>query len=102
MERNMRTMILICLILLGCPGGGFAEDPEQKFEGFNLQGYDDNGEKAWKVNGDTADIVGSEIILSNVDANTFGEQKMNVTARTGNVDQISGRMLLLPVRKANN
>lgn len=71
-----------------------ADEPEQKFQGFNLQGYDDSGEKAWNVNGDTADIVGSEIILSNVDANTFGDQKMNVKAKKGTVDQVSGKMHL--------
>lgn len=72
----------------------FAQEPEQKFEGFNLQGYDERGEKSWEVNGDTADIVGNEIILSNVDANTFGEQKMNVVSRIGVVDQVSGKMHL--------
>jgi len=90
----MRKIILIGLVLLWSAGGLYAEEPEQKFQGFNLQGYDDGGEKAWNVNGDTADIVGSEIILSNVDANTFGEQKMNVTAKTGTVDQVSGKMHL--------
>lgn len=72
----------------------YAQEPEQKFQGFNLLGYDESGEKSWEVNGDTADIVGSEIILSNVDANTFGEQKMNVVAKTGVVDQASGKMRL--------
>jgi len=75
-------------------GGAHAQEPEQKFEGFNLQGYDDSGKKAWEVNGDTADVIGNEIILSNVDADTFGEQKMNVVAKTGVVDQVSGMMRL--------
>lgn len=91
-----KRIIYICagLALALSSGRLYAEEPEQKFQGFNLQGYDDRGEKAWNVNGDTADIMGSEIILSNVDANTFGEQKMNVTAKTGTVDQASGKMHL--------
>ena len=72
----------------------YADEPEQKFSGFNLVGYDEEGEKAWVVNGDTADIAGSEITLTNVDADTFGEDKMNVIAKTGIVDQASGKMRL--------
>jgi len=82
------------LVGLALCGVAAAMEPEQKFQGFNLQGYDDNGEKAWNVNGDTADIIGEEIILHNVDANSFGEQKMNVTAKTGTVNQTSGKMRL--------
>ncbi|MCK5259993.1 MAG: LPS export ABC transporter periplasmic protein LptC [Candidatus Omnitrophica bacterium] len=91
-----RITILVILGLTFVLGAGWlsAEEPDQKFHGFNLQGYDEKGEKAWNVNGDTADIMGSEIILSNVDANTFGEQKMNVTAKKGTVDQVSGKMHL--------
>ena len=94
MRHKIKIFIIFGLTFLLSAGWLSAEDPEQKFQGFNLQGYDDSGEKAWNVNGDTADIVGSEIILSNVDANTFGDQKMNVTAKTGTVDQISGKMHL--------
>ena len=87
-------MVCASLTVMLSAGWLCAQEPEQKFQGFNLQGYDDKGEKAWNVNGDTADIMGSEIILSNVDANTFGEQKMNVTAKKGTVDQLSGKMRL--------
>ena len=90
----MRKIFLVGVMVLLGAGLARADEPQQKFHGFNLQGYDDAGDKAWEVNGDTADIVGSEIILSNVDANTFGEQKMNVVAKTGVVDQVSGKMHL--------
>lgn len=90
----MRSAIFIIMISLCMAATGLAQEPEQKFHGFNLQGYDDDGGKSWEVNGDTADIVGSEIILSNVDANTFGEQKMNVVAKTGIVNQTTGKMRL--------
>ena len=90
----MKKILFLCLILVCRYGLVHAQEPEQKFHGFNLQGYNEVGEKSWEVNGDTADIIGNEIILSNVDANTFGEQKMNVVARIGVVDQTSGKMHL--------
>jgi LPS export ABC transporter protein LptC/lipopolysaccharide transport protein LptA len=67
---------------------------DQKIKGFNLQGYSDNGDKAWDVNGDTADVNGSKVTLSNVDANSYGEEKINVTADKGTIDQASGNMQL--------
>lgn len=70
------------------------EEADQKFQGFNLQGYTDEGEKSWDVEGDTADILGTEIKLKNVVANSYGERPMNVTADTGTVDQTTGKMVL--------
>ena len=72
----MKKIILIILMTVISTAGLYANEPEQKFHGFNLQGYDESGEMTWEVNGDTADIVGSEIILSNVDANTFGPREV--------------------------
>ncbi len=73
----------------------YAENQKnQQFEGFNLQGYDGEGEKAWNVNGDTADIVGNKVTITNVDADTYGKQKMNLKAGTGEIDQVSGNMHL--------
>lgn len=94
MEHKTVKTICIGLVLLWSAGLSYAGEPEQKFHGFNLQGYTKGGVMAWNVNGDTANIVGSEIILSNVDADTYGEQKMNVTAKIGIVDQVSGKMHL--------
>ena len=95
MVFKMKQIFQTVLLLILMAGWVQADDdPNQKFNGFNLQGYDEAGEKAWEVNGDTANIVGSEVILSNVDANTFGEQTMNVVAKTGIVDQTSGKMHL--------
>lgn len=72
----------------GMPSG------EQKIKGFNLQGYNDAGDKAWDVNGSTADFKGSEITLSNVDANSYGQEKVNLTAEKGTINQASGDMRL--------
>ena len=91
---KLKLATLFCFVLVSCSSLAFSQEPEQKFQGFNLQGYDKNGETAWNVNGDTANIIGQEIILSNVDANSFGEQKMNLTAKTGVVNQTSGEIHL--------
>ena len=71
-----------------------ADDPEQKFQGFNLQGYTDTGEKAWDVTGETADIMGTTVSLSNVRAKTYGKEEVKITADRGTIDQASGNMLL--------
>jgi LPS export ABC transporter protein LptC/lipopolysaccharide transport protein LptA len=71
-----------------------AQETDQKFQGFNLQGYTDSGEKSWEVNGDTANIDGTKVKLSNVVAHSYGEEKINMTAETGTIDQSNGQMQL--------
>lgn len=71
-----------------------AQGADQKFQGFNLEGYNDDGQKSWDVTGETADVVGSQIKIKKVDANAYGDQNMNVTAETGVIDQQSGAMRL--------
>jgi len=91
----IKRLLMTGLILMMNMGSLYAEDQaDQQFEGFNLQGYTGEGEKAWNVDGDTADIMGSEIKIQNVDADTYGEQSMNLKAVTGVVDQVSGDMHL--------
>ena len=68
--------------------------PSQEFEGFNLSGYTDSGEKSWDVKGDTAIFMGTMIEMTNIVAHAYGDQKMNVTAKTGTVDQKNGDMHL--------
>ncbi len=89
-----RFLIGLIAVLLSA-GPVLAEDNvEQQFQGFNLQGYTDEGDKAWDVEGDTADINGTEITLTNVVANSYGDRQMNVTAEMGKVDQVNGHMQL--------
>ena len=66
----------------------------QQFQGFNLQGYTDGGQKAWDVNGDKADIVGDTISITNVDANQYSEQQLNLKAKTGVVNKATGSIHL--------
>ncbi|OGW98645.1 MAG: LPS export ABC transporter periplasmic protein LptC [Omnitrophica WOR_2 bacterium GWC2_45_7] len=93
---SMRIGVLTgVLAAVGAVSVHAADDElQQKFQGFNLQGYADNGDKAWDVKGDTADVKGSEIEITNVVANSYGEQKVNVTAEKGVIDQASGNMQL--------
>lgn len=71
-----------------------ALEPAQQFEGFNLVGYTKGGEKAWDVNGDTADIQGDTIEITNVDANSFGQDPMNLKARKGTIHKTAGDIQL--------
>lgn len=59
-----------------------------------MQGYTENGEKSWTVNGDNADILGDKIKISNVAAESYGDGKVNLTADTGTIDQVSGTIHL--------
>jgi LPS export ABC transporter protein LptC/lipopolysaccharide transport protein LptA len=90
----MKRYLIVFTLLMSMSAYASAEDPQQKFQGFNLEGFAEDGSKSWDVNGDTADILGEEIKLTNVDANTYGERKMNVKAKTGFVNQASGKMRL--------
>lgn len=89
-----KKLVLFLIVLLAFVNSSFAEDPEQKFQGFNLEGYKDDGEKAWQVSGDTANIKGSQIELTNVNADVYDKEKINVVADKGIIDQDNGNMQL--------
>jgi len=89
------TICVLSTSLVHAQNLGIGNDgSDKKFQGFNLQGYDDAGGKSWDVNGDSANVEGASITLSNVEANTYGERKMNVTAETGHINQENGYMRL--------
>ena len=89
MNKNC-LLLLVQIFLLGGAGVVWAGEPGQQFEGFNLQGYTPDGEKSWTVNGDNADILGDKIKISNVAGESYGDEKVNLTAETGTIDQASG------------
>ncbi len=91
---NIRHLILLVGVVLGSVDLACADEAGQQFQGFNLQGYTDDGKKAWVVNGDRADILGSDIKISNVDAESYGDEKVNLTAETGTINQTSGNIHL--------
>lgn len=85
---------LLLIVMVGTTEVVWAGEPGQQFEGFNLQGYTKDGEKAWTVNGNNADILGDKIKISNVDAESYGEEKVYLTAETGTIDQKSSTIHL--------
>ena len=66
----------------------------QQFEDFDLAGYGQNGTKQWDVKGDNADVQGDTVALTNIVANSYGDQKMNLTAKSGQLDKANGNMHL--------
>lgn len=66
----------------------------RQIQGFNLVGYKDDGEKDWDINADTANILGAEVGITNVDANSYGEQNLNLTARQGLLNRTTGSVEL--------
>ena len=96
MMRNFFTIVFLLLTMsVGFAGeSNVSEEAPQQFQGFNLQGYTDGGSKAWDVNGDTADILGNLIKLTNINANMYGETPTNLTAKTGNIEKDSGKVHL--------
>jgi LPS export ABC transporter protein LptC len=66
----------------------------QQLQGFNLNGYNNNGEKSWDVNGTKADISDTNIQITNVDANFYGKQPANLTADHGTINKTNGNVHL--------
>ncbi|HSV43805.1 MAG TPA: LPS export ABC transporter periplasmic protein LptC, partial [Candidatus Bathyarchaeia archaeon] len=95
-EITMRQKILcgilevVCLLLCLGLASANAQDMAQQVNGFTLEGFDETGERAWEVNGDTANIDGNTITISNVDANAYGEQDVNLKAKQGEINKESG------------
>ena len=86
-----RSIIAIVFVLFfGFCSLVSAQDVSQQMDGFNLQGYADDGKKAWDVSGQTADVQGDDILVTDVDANHYGEQQTNLKARNGVINRASG------------
>jgi LPS export ABC transporter protein LptC len=66
----------------------------QQLQGFNLNGYNTNGERSWDINGTKADISDTNIQITNVDANFYGSQQANLTADHGTIDKTNGNVHL--------
>lgn len=89
--KKIVCLFLLCLGMMVPPAWSQAE---QQIQGFNLKGYKEDGSEAWDVKGATADIRGSEVILSDVNVNAYGDENINVTATTGKLDQQTGHVQL--------
>jgi LPS export ABC transporter protein LptC/lipopolysaccharide transport protein LptA len=101
MFKRVLAIIVFCSFLMGAAR---AEEEskdaakeaaiQQEFEGFNLNGYTDGGEKAWEINGDKANVSDNKVKITNVDANSFGDQNVNLKSKTGSIDKASGNVHL--------
>ncbi len=98
--HNKMNGIFLLLALLGPLTAWGDESVEsspssQQLQGFNLNGYNNNtGEKTWDVNGTKANITDSNIQITNVDANFYGSQTTNLTAKHGTIDKANGNVHL--------
>lgn len=66
----------------------------QEIDGFNLVGYTDGGQKAWDIKGDKANVQGAQVDVVNVNANSYGEQDVNIKAKKGTLDKETGSVFL--------
>ncbi len=91
MKQIFRLLPVIFLLLWSL---SWAEEQPQQFEGFTLDGYSKGGTKSWDVTGDTANIEGNNISLTNINANSYGKETVNLKAKQGTINKESGQMNL--------
>jgi len=92
MMTTRKTALVTAVVLLAALPVWADEDPAvtQQFQGFHLEGYGDGGKKAWDVTGDTADVKGSTVSITNVDANSYTGREANIKSKTGSINQATG------------
>ncbi len=96
MKISNKKMFLVLLVFFISSMVLHAEDAQdvQQFQGFNLVGYTDGGEKSWDLNGDTAHIFGNLIKLTNVVAYAYGDEEVKLTAEKGSIQKETGQVHL--------
>ena len=68
---------------------------EQKILSFDMTGYTDDGRKKWDIQGTSADIISGIVILSNIEANTYNEDRqVLLKAQKGTYDKKKNSILL--------
>jgi len=90
----MTRLACIFLVLFFSCSFALAEDTDQQFLEFNLSGHSKDGQKSWEVRGESADIFEDTVKLKNVDADLYGDEKVNLKSKTGNLNKTSGDMHL--------
>ncbi|MDE2027209.1 MAG: LPS export ABC transporter periplasmic protein LptC [Candidatus Omnitrophica bacterium] len=96
---DIKLLIFSLMLVLCCAGVQADEEdspssPTQQLQGFNLDGYNNQGQKTWDVNGDKADITQSNIQITKVDANFYGKQQANLKADHGTINKTNGNIHL--------
>lgn len=91
----MIRIIAICIsISIFCCFDVIAQEEGQQFLEFNLSGHSKSGEKSWQVKGESADVFEETVKLKNIDADLYGDEKVNLKAKDGQLDKKSGDMHL--------
>ncbi len=93
MDINMKIIKAVLVLLILPAISVYAEEPSsvsQQLQGFNLNGYTNDGKKSWEVNGSKADISDDKIKVADVDANFFGKENANLKADNGTINKASG------------
>ncbi|MBF0503928.1 MAG: LPS export ABC transporter periplasmic protein LptC [Candidatus Omnitrophica bacterium] len=97
----MNIKIFLCFLIVSCSSFVCRADETtettpsaQQLQGFNLNGYNNTGQKAWDVNGSKADISDANIQITNVDANFYGKENANLKADHGTIDKTNGNVHL--------
>lgn len=106
---NIKTLVLTAIMIGSICSNVWAENKDasvgsaldsttggvqQQLEGFNLNGYNNTGQKTWEVNGDKANISDDQIHVTKVDANFYGKENANLKSDTGTINKTSGQVHL--------
>ncbi|MBL7196495.1 MAG: LPS export ABC transporter periplasmic protein LptC [Candidatus Omnitrophica bacterium] len=71
------------------------EESDQKILGFSLSNYNEKNKKTWDLVGDTLEVYGNLIKLTNIKADLYGEEEdMVLTADSGIFDRTEGKLHL--------
>ncbi|MFH1622062.1 MAG: LPS export ABC transporter periplasmic protein LptC [Candidatus Omnitrophota bacterium] len=91
-------LVFLVLIFLGilCFDILLAQDEsDQKILGFSLSNFGEKNKKTWDIVGDTLEVYGSLVNLTNIKADLYGEQEdMVLTADSGTFDRSEGKLHL--------
>ncbi len=95
---NIKLLVITMMLVVMC-AKGYAADSEtagltQQLDGFNLNGYGDDGKKSWEINGAKADINDDNIKVTDVDANFYGKENANLKSKTGTINKTTGEVNL--------
>ena len=90
----MRLIFAFTVLFFFLSSASAQEDSDQQFLEFNLSGHSKDGQKSWEVKGESADIFSDTVRLKNVDADLYGQEKVNLKADSGSLNKASGDMHL--------
>jgi LPS export ABC transporter protein LptC len=71
------------------------QESDQKIMGFSLSNFGEKNEKTWDLKGETLEVFGNLIQLTNITANLYGkDEDMILTADEGSFDRAEGKVHL--------